>query len=278
MTKKEMKEAERLEAKEKKDAAKQEAKEKKALEKQEAKERKAKEKAEKTPCPKRSARGRGRGDGRGRGGRGASTAMEPAEPAPSTPKSTTAEVGTPDKINPKRKHAMVATPKQKEMVKKRREAAHAAASQGDGNGSSLPAQDGLPPPVAPRVENDQKCKDNLQLMLNCGALFSEHKLPGINEGKKSFTLHSPHNPDEGSSIGVILSSGSFYIYKAYIPNVMHLQNQYGEGTFHTDKKGGVSLGWNRCGDVDQASLDPEQCLSSSMSTSQHVFCCQTHFK
>ena len=48
MTKKEMKEAERLEAKEKKDAAKQEAKEKKALEKQEAKERK---KQRKPPAP-----------------------------------------------------------------------------------------------------------------------------------------------------------------------------------------------------------------------------------
>lgn len=196
------------------------------------------DKAEKERNP-----GRGRGSGRGRG-RGAKKAKvsEGTPPEPESPKSTVVEVGT----SPKKRALPPATPKQKAMIKRRRETVTAT------------PEDVIPPSQprpSPASKQKALCKANLQQMLDMDHLFVGHELPQVADARKSFTLSKP-DTDTGS-IGVILTTPSFYVYQVIEQNMSHVQSGYGygEGIFRLDKKGGASLGWNRIGSMEKAFLD-----------------------
>lgn len=175
------------------------------------------------------------------------------------PKHVASSESTPEKVQSKRKAGLVATPRQKEMIRRTRSKVTSEAEASKVPSAAAAAASEPPASDAPRVRGVDvgKCVANLQLMLDVAKVFQGHDLPKIEEQKKSFTLQSA---DEGasSSIGVILASGTFYVSKALPQKVEELKSQHGPKSFVLDRKGGISLGWKRMGSVKEAFLDTNQ--------------------
>ena len=122
-----------------------------------------------------------------------------------------------------------ATPRMKELV--RRSRARVMESEAAEGRSPLP-----------------KHLQNLKLLQEIPVEPFRSQLPDVH-GKKSFTLQ----PDlTGSSIGVILSTGSFYVSRCDIPR--DLPSKLASIMPKMDKKNGMSLGWRKFQSTLQAYL------------------------
>ena len=230
--KKEQKEQEKVEKAKAKEEKNRQREEKKRL-KEEAQAKKAKKAAEK----KEKATGSEKGDEK-------------------VPGDMETQPGTPPKT-PKRAAALVATPRQKDMVKRRRQKV-AADEQCAPSGST---------PNVPLDEKKhtkdlallEKIKTNHGLLKKVLDFAADvHYFPTLedNPGMKSFTVH-PYAESRGQkSIGVILFRSSFYVYRANIPDGLQgiLDEKGIKGAVKKDSNGGCSLGWTRFQSVKQACL------------------------
>ena len=98
-----------------------------------------------------------------------------------------------------------------------------------------------------RLEGARKC---LQQLRQAG--LPELRLPDSNFTRQSFTV--TNGALQGCSIGVILGTSSFYVYHAWVPPEL-------SSFAHTDRKGGVSVGWQSFHGVRLAWLG-YQCFAS----------------
>jgi len=177
------------------------------------------------------------------------------------------EACSPTPKTPKRPCPIPATPRQKTMVKRRREAVAAGVPAGASKAEGC-GQDGKVKDVEKEEALAAKVKANHDLLkgvLEFGA--DVHTFPTLeaNPTLKSFTVRpfgeeaDKKNRDGGgkkSSIGVILFRSSFYVYKAKVPEGLQaILTQKGvTGEVKNDGGGGCSLGWTRFKDVKQACL------------------------
>ena len=133
--------------------------------------------------------------------------------------------GTPQKNGSASMSATTATPRQKTMLVRSRARLDLE-------------QKGSPPaPVSKAVQNYREL---------CAK--KPFKVSEIADGKKSFTLQP--SGETGSSIGVILTTGSFYVGKVELPE--NLPGHVVTLLPKSDKKGGMSLGWKKFKNVNEA--------------------------
>ena len=181
------------------------------------------------------------------------------------------EASSPTPKTPKRRCPIPATPRQKAMVKRRREAVAvgvpAGASKAEG-GDQNGDQGGKVKDPEKEEALAAKVKANYVLLkgvLDFGA--DVHYFPTLeaNPTLKSFTVRpygedaDKKNREDGgrkSSIGVVLFRSSFYVYKAQVPErLQDIRTQKGvTGEVKRDGGGGCSLGWSRFKDVNQVCL------------------------
>lgn len=203
------------------------------------------EKVAKSKTKRQRRDGEGQGRGRGRGGRG-------------KPKDNSAEAGdtpearpvdkTPLKPAPpsRGKPRVVATPRMKRLASRRQDLPPAGKSE-----AMEPA-----PAKKPRVSEattQAKLAQHYSFLKGADAALKLFILPS-DETKKSFTQQCPH--DSGRSIGVIMTSGVFYVGKAEIPErfAQLMAERKDLPALHLDGKGGCSVNWKRFDSVVQASL------------------------
>lgn len=139
---------------------------------------------------------------------------------------------------------MVATPKQKRMVRQRR--LNMDQSKAGEDVDSVAAENGSAEEQAPKQDINLKLlKDDPAFVADCPDVQSRH-------GVKSFTLQLQGG--SGCSIGVILVSGSFYVYKATIPTGFDqiLLNKGIKVKVAADAKGGCTIGWRKFENLMQA--------------------------
>lgn len=231
--KKEQKEQEKVEKAKAKEEKKREREEKKLKEAAQA------EKAKKAAGKQKKAPGSEKGDGK---------VPEDMETQPATPPKT-----------PKRAAALVATPRQKNMVKRRRQNVAADGQYAPSGSTPNVPGDGGNHKDAKELALLEKIKTNHELLKNVLEFGSDvHYFPSLedNPSMRSFTVH-PYAESRGQkSIGVILFRSSFYVYRANIPDgLQKILDQKGvKGAIGKDSNGGCSLGWTRFKSVQQAYL------------------------
>ena len=164
--------------------------------------------------------------------------------------------GSPPPKTPKRSAsaALLATPRQKAMVKRTRakiSEAAAGSAPPEGVGADAPKQSSMM----------EKVKTNHELLMKFHEFGADvHYFPTLeqNPSLKSFTVYPFGDGDvrKSKSIGVILFRSSFYVAKAQIPEGLQaiLDQKKVTGTVKKDGTGGCSLGWTRFKDVRQAYL------------------------
>ena len=244
---------EKKEQKEQEKVEKAKAKEEKKRQREEKKKQKEAEKAQKGAGKKKKAPVSQKGEEKVPEDMEKAHGSEKGEEK--VPQDMETQPGTPPKT-PKRAAALVATPRQKSMVKRRRQkVAEQSAPAGstpsvsaDGNGKD-----------AKELALLEKIKANHQLLKNVLEFGSDvHYFPTLddNPSMRSFTVH-PYDEVRGQkSIGVILFRSSFYVYRANIPDGLQtILDQKGvKGKVSKDATGGCSLGWSRFKSVQQARL------------------------
>ena len=149
--------------------------------------------------------------------------------------------------------AMVATPRQKEMLKRTRakvaETTETAGSHAEKDEKAKSAKDAA---MHAKVhENYELLRGLPEFSADCSYFPSFDNNPDM----KSFTVN-PYGELQGSkkSIGAVLFRTSFYVYKANIPEgFQELLTRKGvKAHVHADAHGGCSLGWKRFQSLKQA--------------------------
>ena len=167
--------------------------------------------------------------------------------------------GSPAPATPKRKvHQIVATPRQKQMVKRQR--IRVAADQGTAAGSKEDGkEDGKEGGDEKKHALQKKVAEAYQQLKAVHEIAADiDYFPALEEGApsfKSFTAR-PYGGGEGTSIGCMLYRCSFYVYKAKFPEGLHeiLQSKGVTTKVVADSQKGCSLGWTRFKSIKQANL------------------------
>lgn len=178
------------------------------------------------------------------GGASADAMPSPDSPAPGTPK--------------RGARLIAATPRQKEMVKRRRLRV-AAADQGIAAGSKESSKEEGEGVDAKKNALQQKVAEAYQQLKAVHEIAADiDYFPALEDGTpsfKSFTVR-PYGGGEGTSIGCMLYRCSFYVYKAKFPEGLHeiLQSKGVTTKVVADSQKGCSLGWTRFKSIKQANL------------------------